>query len=91
MKNEFSSVGCPGCHPYNVEFWVVTEVQSWFMCTKKINWHYTSFETMADIFTTMPPQDPPLGVMVDNNTTHGKHRRQSKVKFFAQKLQPSEN
>ena len=70
---------------------------------KKINWHYMSFETMADILTTTPPQDPHLGVMVDNNTeetpstltrlstTHGKHRRQSKVIFFAKKLQPSEN
>ena len=58
---------------------------------------------MANILTTIPPQDPPLGVMVDNNTeemlstltwlsmTHGKQRRQSKLKFFAQKLQPSEN
>ena len=63
----------------------------------KIYWHNTSFETMADILTMTPPQDPALGVMVENNTEempstltrlsmmHGKHRRKSKVKFFCPK------
>ena len=58
---------------------------------------------MSDISTNTPPQHSTFGMVIGNtsretpstltlaSTTHGKYRREIKVKFFCKKMVPSQN